>query len=287
MTPPDIDPDRFRFRPGRSLADYPTRVNIDGAEDLVAGSVTLLAELQEKLWADNRRAVLLIFQGMDTAGKDGTIKRVTSGVNPAGFQVFSFRQPSAEELDHNFLWRYWRRMPERGRIGIFNRSYYEAVVVERVHPAFVESSPLPHEAIGEHFWAHRLEDITAMERHLWRNGTTIVKFFLHLSREEQRQRLIARLENREKLWKFNPGDVRERQYWFAYQAAYDAALARTDHDLAPWYVIPADDKWSMRAVVSRVVTDTLSGLDIRYPEVSPDGDTQAAEALKSLRDEVD
>lgn len=287
MTTTDLDPDRFRFRSGRALADYPTQLKVDDAENLVAASVTLLQELQEKLWADNRRALLLIFQGMDTAGKDGTIKRVTSGVNPAGFQVFSFRQPSAEELDHNFLWRYWRRMPERGRIGIFNRSYYEAVVVERVHPEYVEASPLPHEAMGEDFWTHRLDDITAMERHLCRNGTTIVKFFLHLSREEQRQRLMARLENREKLWKFNAADVRERRHWFAYQAAYEAALTRTDHDQAPWYVIPADDKWTMRAVVGRIVTDTLANLDLRYPELSPDGDTLAAEALNSLKSEVD
>lgn len=283
----DMEPDRFRFRAGRALAEYPTRLEIDGAEDLVGESVTLLQELQEKLWAENHRAVLLIFQGMDTAGKDGTIKRVTSGVNPAGFQVFSFRQPSVEELDHNFLWRYWRRMPERGRIGIFNRSYYESVLVERVHPEFVEASPLPHEAMGENFWVHRLDDISAMERHLYRNGTTIVKFFLHLSREEQRQRLMARLENREKLWKFNPADVRERRHWFAYQAAYEAALTRTDDDQAPWYVVPADDKWAMRAIVGRIVTATLSNLGLRYPELSPDGDTLAAEALKSLKSEVD
>tara|TARA_Y100001933_G_scaffold164699_1_gene162957 strand:+ start:5542 stop:6405 length:864 start_codon:yes stop_codon:yes gene_type:complete len=287
MTADDLQPDRFRFRPGRSLADYPTRLEVDGAERRVTDSVALLQELQEILWADNRRAVLLVFQGMDTAGKDGTIKRVTSGVNPAGFQVFSFRQPSAEELDHNFLWRYWRRMPERGRIGIFNRSYYEPVVVERVHPEFVEASPLPHEAVGENFWAHRLEDIAAMERHLCRNGTTIVKFFLHLSREEQRQRLMARLQNRDKLWKFNPGDVRERQHWFAYQAAYEAALTHTDQDHAPWYVIPADDKWTMRAAVARVVTDSLASLDLRYPQLSPDGDTLAAEALKTLKSEVE
>ena len=268
----EIDPQLFLHRKGRPLASYATRWHdLPKAEQIVADAVERLSDQQELLWADNRYAVLLVFQGMDTAGKDGTIKRVTSGVNPAGFQVYGFRQPSTEELDHNYLWRYWRAMPERGRIGIFNRSYYEEVLVVRVHPEIIDQRPLPHEQVDELFWAHRLDDIAAMERHLWRNGTLIVKFFLHLSPEEQRERLLARLKKRNKLWKFDPRDIEERDFWDAYQTAYQQALDHTHDGHAPWYVIPADDKWTMRALVAEILTAEIGRLPLRYP-TPPEGD---------------
>lgn len=244
-----------------------------------------LVDLQELLWADNRYSLLLVFQGMDTAGKDGTIKRVTSGVDPAGFQVFSFRQPSREELDHDYLWRYWRALPERGRIGIFNRSYYEEVLVVRVHPEIIEARPLPHDQVDESFWKHRLEDIAAMERHLCRSGTRILKFFLHLGKEEQKSRLLARLKNREKLWKFDMGDLTERGFWDDYQRAYEKALQHTHSERAPWFVIPADDKWTMRAIVAQILTEELGKLDLRYPTPPPDDDGWVAEAITRLEGE--
>jgi PPK2 family polyphosphate:nucleotide phosphotransferase len=283
-----LDTRQFRYSPGARLADFPTRwLTLKNAEAQVADSVKRLSELQELLWADDRYAVLLVFQGMDTAGKDGTIKRVTSGVDPAGFQVYSFRQPSHEELDHDYLWRYWRAMPERGRIGIFNRSYYEEVVVLRVHPEMIEQHPLPHERIDESFWQHRLEDISAMERHLCRNGTRIVKFFLHLSRAEQRSRLLARLTNRDKLWKFDPRDLQERQHWDGYQHAYGQALEHTHHEHAPWFVIPADDKWTMRAIVAQVLVEEIGGIDLHYPAPAPGEDSWVHDAIEQLRGDED
>lgn len=279
----DIDPALFRHRRGRPLATYPTRWReVPKAQQRVAEAIVRLSDIQELLWADDRYAVLLIFQGMDTAGKDGTIKRVTSGVNPAGFQVYGFRQPSHEELDHNYLWRYWRAMPERGRIGIFNRSYYEEVLVVRVHPEIIDERPLPHEHVDELFWAHRLEDMAAMERHLWRNGTRIVKFFLHLSREEQHDRLLARLQKRDKLWKFDARDIEERAFWDDYQHAYQEALDHTHDEHAPWYVVPADDKWTMRAVVAEILVRELSQLDLRYPTPPAGADAWVTEAIEQL-----
>lgn len=278
----DIAP--FRYRPGRALASYPTRCpSLGDPEALLADAVARLSDLQELLWADDRYAVLLVFQGMDTAGKDGTIKRVTTGVNPAGFQVVSFRAPSRDELDHNYLWRYWRAMPERGRIGIFNRSYYEEVVVVRVHPEMIDARPLPHEHVDETFWAHRLEDIVAMERHLCRNGTRIVKFLLHLSPEEQKDRLLKRLTKRDKLWKFDPADVEEREHWAAYQHAYDRALRHTHADHAPWYVVPADDKPTMRAIVAEVVTEEIGRLDLTIPRPAPGEDDWIDAAITRLK----
>jgi PPK2 family polyphosphate:nucleotide phosphotransferase len=283
-----IDTARFRYESGSRLASYPTRW--DGPKDpqtLVADSVSRLSELQERLWADNRHAVLLIFQGMDTSGKDGTIKRVTSGVDPAGFQVYSFRQPTHEELDHNYLWRYWRAMPERGRIGIFNRSYYEEVLVVRVHPKIIDQRPLPHERLDDNIWEHRLEDIAAMERHLWRDGTLILKFFLNLSKSEQKSRLIARLTRRDKLWKFDPRDLEERQLWDAYQQAYQQALDATHEDHAPWFVIPADDKWTMRAVVAQILVEEIGKLELRYPVPMFANEDSIEQALNALRNESD
>ncbi len=228
-----------------------------------------LADLQRMLYAQDRHAVLLVFQAMDAAGKDGTIRAVLSGVNPAGCQVFSFKQPSAEELDHDFLWRTARRLPERGRIGVFNRSYYEEVLVVRVHPEFLEAQRLPRRprSLGD-LWAERYASIGTHEEHLARNGMVILKFWLHVSQEEQRQRFLARLDEPEKHWKFAAGDVRERAHWDAYMAAYQDALNATSRPWAPWYAIPADDKAYMRVAVAGILHDTLQGLELRYPKVS-------------------
>ncbi|RMH20500.1 MAG: polyphosphate kinase 2 family protein [Acidobacteria bacterium] len=226
-----------------------------------------LAELQRILYAHDRHAVLLIFQAMDAAGKDSTIRKVTSGINPAGFQVFSFKKPSAEELDHDFLWRTSCRLPERGRIGIFNRSYYEEVLVVRVHPQLLERQALPELVDLGTLWQQRFESIRDHELHLARNGVVIVKFFLNVSREEQRRRFLSRLDEPHKNWKFAPGDVRERGFWDDYQRAYEEALAATSRPWAPWYAVPADDKPFMRLTVADLLLRTLQSLELRYPEV--------------------
>jgi PPK2 family polyphosphate:nucleotide phosphotransferase len=234
-----------------------------------------LSELQRILWAQDDHAVLLIFQAMDAAGKDGTIRAVLTGVNPAGCEVYSFKQPSSLELDHDFLWRTARRLPERGRIGVFNRSYYEEVLVVRVHPGILDSQKLPgpKPAGGsdlEALWQQRFESIREHEHHLARNGTVILKFFLHVSKDEQRERFLARLDEPHKNWKFSAGDVRERGHWDAYQHAYQEALRATSRPWAPWYAIPADDKAFLRMHVAEIVTETLRGLGLRWPEVSPE-----------------
>jgi len=227
-----------------------------------------LAELQRVLYAHDRYAVLLVFQAMDAAGKDGTIRALLSGVNPAGCQVFSFKQPSKEELDHDFLWRVATRLPERGRIGVFNRSHYEEVLIVRVHPEYLEAQNLPPRDVGsEGFWARRLDSIESWEHHLADSGTVVLKFFLNVSREEQRQRFLSRLDEPEKNWKFSVSDVKERGHWNDYMAAYQAALAATSRPWAPWFAIPADDKDYMRLAVAEVVVDTLKHLPLRYPEV--------------------
>jgi PPK2 family polyphosphate:nucleotide phosphotransferase len=227
-----------------------------------------LAEAQERLWADDRYAVLVVLQALDAAGKDGTIKHVMSGVNPQGCQVFSFRKPSTEELDHNFLWRYMKCLPERGRIGIFNRSYYEDVLVVKVHPELLTHQKLPPGKQGQAFWQARYEDINAFERHLVRNGTIILKFFLNVSKQEQKRRFLERLENPEKHWKFSASDLAERGFWDQYLEAYEDALSATSTDWAPWYIVPADHKWSTRAIVAKILTSTMRGLDLCYPEVT-------------------
>jgi PPK2 family polyphosphate:nucleotide phosphotransferase len=228
-----------------------------------------LAEAQSLLYADDRHAVLIVLQAMDAAGKDGTIKHVMTGVNPQGCQVFSFKKPSAEDLDHNFLWRYMRCLPERGRIGIFNRSYYEDVLVVKVHPDLLGGQlPRRKRKVGKKFWAQRYEDINAFERHLFRNGTVILKFFLNVSREEQKARFLERLSRPEKNWKFSAADLAERDYWDDYMAAYEDALRATSTKWAPWYVIPADHKWVTRAVVADIVTTAIRDLDLKYPEVT-------------------
>ena len=237
------------------------------AKEALERGVERLRELQEKLYAQDRFALLLVFQALDAAGKDGTIKHVTSGVNPQGFQVFSFKAPSPEELDHDWLWRSARALPERGRIGIFNRSYYEEVLVVRVHREILDAQKLPAALVTKKIWSERFEDINAFEHHLARNGTVIRKFFLHVSREEQRRRFLARLDDPEKHWKFSIGDVREREHWNDYQRAYEDAIRHTATKHAPWFVVPADNKWFTRLVVAAAVIDALESLDLHFPRV--------------------
>lgn len=257
----------------------------DDAKKALAKSVEEFADLQEKLYADNHHSLLLVFQGMDAAGKDSTINKVTSGVNPAGFQVFSFKKPSSEEMDHNFLWRCWQRMPERGRIGIYNRSYYEEVLVVKVHPAIVEGRRIPNKNVNKEFWKNRYDDINAMEQHLANNGTRVVKFFLNVSKEEQKQRFLGRLSDPDKHWKFSTSDLNERQYWDQYQDAFREAIAATDKDYAPWYIIPADDKRNMRAVVADIIVEELNDLDLSFPEPDEAEVARFADARASLESE--
>jgi PPK2 family polyphosphate:nucleotide phosphotransferase len=238
------------------------------AKAILARGVEELSEAQELLWASDTYAVLVVLQAMDAAGKDSAIEHVMTGVNPQGVQVVGFRKPSSDELDHNFLWRISRELPERGRIGIFNRSHYEEVVALRVHPEWLEGQKLPPAARGPTLWEDRYDDINAFERHLDRNGTKIVKFFLHVSKEEQRRRFLARLDTPGKEWKFNPADVSERALWDDYMAAFDDALTATSTPWAPWHVIPADHKWLSQALVVRILVDTIKALDLTWPEVT-------------------
>jgi PPK2 family polyphosphate:nucleotide phosphotransferase len=238
------------------------------AKAILARGVEELSEAQELLWASDTYAVLVVLQAMDAAGKDSAIEHVMTGVNPQGVQVVGFRKPSSDELDHNFLWRISRELPERGRIGIFNRSHYEEVVALRVHPEWLEGQKLPPATRGPTLWEDRYDDINAFERHLDRNGTKIVKFFLHVSKEEQRRRFLARLDTPGKEWKFNPADVSERALWDEYMAAFDDALTATSTPWAPWHVIPADHKWLSQALVVRILVDTIKALDLTWPEVT-------------------
>src|SRR4051794_9088445 len=256
------------------------------AKDALASGIEELSDAQELLWASDEDALLVVLQAMDAAGKDSAIEHVMSGVNPQGVQVVSFRKPSAEELDHNFLWRISKAAPERGRIGIFNRSHYEEVVALRVHPGWLEKQRLPNPAAGEQFWQERYEDINAFERHLDRNGTKVVKFFLYVSQAEQKKRFLARLDEPHKEWKFNAADVAERARWDDYMAAYDAAITATSTPWAPWYVIPADHKWLTQALVARILVDTINGLEMRWPEVSAKEHDENLEARKQLDAEV-
>ena len=256
----------------------------EAVEHLKRG-VDMLAELQERLYADNRWAVLLIFQAMDAAGKDSTIKHVMSGVNPQGCQVYSFKAPSEEELDHDFLWRTNRRLPERGRIGIFNRSYYEEVLVVRVHPDFLQRQRLPQQPTNKKLWQQRYQDINAMERYLARNGVAICKFFLHVSKQEQKKRFLARLDEPDKNWKFSPADVAERQHWDRYQRAYEDAIRATATPHAPWYVVPADHKWFTRIVVAGAVIEKLRSLDLKYPKHDKATSEKIAAAREALEKE--
>jgi PPK2 family polyphosphate:nucleotide phosphotransferase len=237
-------------------------------EHLLARHVEQLGDLQRMLYAENRYALLVIFQAMDAAGKDGAIRHVMSGVNPQGVQVFSFKHPSAAELEHDFLWREVACLPERGRIGIFNRSHYEEVLIVRVHPEILRSEGVAADGFDfKRTWKRRFRSIVDFERHLHRNGTRIIKFFLHLSKEEQRRRFLARIDEPHKNWKFSLGDVQERRYWTQYMKAYEACLTATSRRHAPWYVVPADDKLNARLIVSQVIADTLASLGLRYPSV--------------------
>jgi PPK2 family polyphosphate:nucleotide phosphotransferase len=287
--------------PGKraALADRdPAWIGVPGYEELsqeelraearavLARGIEELSEAQELLWASDTYALLVVLQAMDAAGKDSAIEHVMTGVNPQGVQVVSFKQPSSEELDHDFLWRISKALPERGRIGIFNRSHYEEVVALRVHPEWLERQKLPPMAGGSTVWDERYEDINAFERHLDRSGTKIVKFFLHVSKEEQRKRFLARLDTPGKEWKFNPADVSERALWDDYMAAFDDALTATSTPWAPWYVIPADYKWLSQALVVRIVVDTIQALDLSWPEVTERERKANLEARKTLEAEA-
>jgi PPK2 family polyphosphate:nucleotide phosphotransferase len=255
----------------------------DEARELLRKGVARLHEDQEKLYAQDRWSLLLIFQAMDAAGKDGAIKHVMSGVNPQGCQVFSFKAPSAEELDHDFLWRTSRCLPERGRIGVFNRSYYEEVLVVRVHRAILQAQKLPPELVTKDIWRERYQDINAFERYLTRNGTALRKFYLHVSKKEQKKRFLDRLNEPEKHWKFSLGDVKERGHWDDYARAYEEMIEATSTPQAPWYVVPADDKWFTRLVVADVVADALESLKLAFPEVTEEKKKELAAARKLLQ----
>ena len=292
--------DRFRIPPGEKvrLKDYDTgwaqtkelkkagkEVVKERAGEILQESLDELAKAQELLYADNRHAILIVLQAMDAAGKDGTIKHVMSGVNPQGCEVISFKAPSTEELDHTFLWRCAKHLPERGRIGIFNRSHYEDVLVVKVHPELLDRQNLPPGKRDKKFWGARYDDINGFERHLARNGTAILKFFLHVSRKEQKRRFLERLDRPDKHWKFSIADLAERAFWDQYMEAYEDALGATSTKHAPWYVIPADDKWFTRAAVAGIVTQTIHSLDLKYPAVTEEQRKSLAEARQQLENE--
>jgi PPK2 family polyphosphate:nucleotide phosphotransferase len=255
------------------------------AKELLAEGVSELSAMQDVLAAQDRWGLLLIFQAMDAAGKDGTIKHVMSGVNPQGVRVWSFKAPSLEELQHDYLWRTTKSMPGRGQIGIFNRSYYEETLVVRVHPQVLENEKLPKPLVTKHIWQERFDDINNFERYVTRNGIAIVKFFLHLSKKEQKRRFMERLDNPEKNWKFSSADVKEREFWDAYHAAYQDVIRNTASKHAPWYVVPADNKWFTRLVVSHAIADALQAMKLKYPKVSGAEKAALAEARKQLENE--
>jgi len=277
------DGDKFRlkdFDPGDTLGfgsgDKPR------AKELLVEGVRMLAELQDKLYAYDKWGLLLIFQAMDAAGKAGAIKHVMSGVNPQGCQVFSFKSPSSEDLDHDYLWRCMKCLPNRGNIGIFNRSYYEDTLVVRVHPEYLEKAKLPPSLIGKDIWENRFRDIRGFERYLANNGFLTIKFFLNVSKKEQKRRFLSRLDLPEKNWKFSGADMAERGYWDDYQKAYEDAIRSTATKHAPWYIVPADNKWFSRIVVASAVIDTLAGLDLEYPKVGPETLKHLAAAKRAL-----
>ncbi len=259
------------------------------ARKMLNRDVKRTAKLQDMLYAYSRHSILIIFQAMDAAGKDGTIKHVMSGINPQGCQVFSFKTPSAEELDHDFLWRTTKRLPERGRIGIFNRSYYEEVLITRVHPEFLLKQNIPRiysiDDIDNDFWERRYTHINNFEKQQTDSGTVILKFFLHLSKQEQKDRFLSRINNAKKNWKFTINDIQERKKWDAYQEAFEFAINKTSTVHAPWYIIPADHKWFMRTAVCDILVQTLEALDLKYPEVDPEGKKRLKEAKMMLLNE--
>ncbi len=256
-----------------------------GHKQALAEGIETLTKLQDKLYAQDQWAVLLIFQAMDAAGKDGAIKHVMSGVNPQGCQVYSFKSPSSEELDHDFLWRTSKNLPERGRIGIFNRSYYEEVLAVRVHEAFLAKQKLPKSQVTKDIWTNRFEDINNFEKYLFRNGILVRKFFLHVSKAEQKKRFLSRLDEPERNWKFSSADARERGYWDDYMKAYEDMIRHTSSAHAPWYVVPADNKWFTRLVVAGAVIEALDSLDLHYPVVTPAQEKDLKEARKLIREQ--
>jgi PPK2 family polyphosphate:nucleotide phosphotransferase len=283
---------RLRVKPGKKISlakdfspDYDAGFSKEESQSALRESVTRLGELQDKLYAQNTYSLLVIFQALDAAGKDGTIKHVMSGLNPQGCQVFSFKAPSPEELDHDFLWRAAKALPERGRLGVFNRSYYEEVLVVRVHPEFLERQQLPPHAKTSKIWKNRFKQINNFERYLVENGTVVLKFFLNVSKDEQRQRFLERIAEPEKNWKFSAQDVEERGHWDEYMAAYQECFRETSTDWAPWYVIPANDKAFMRVAVAGVICRTLEKLKLRYPVVPPDKRQSLLDAKAKLEAE--
>jgi PPK2 family polyphosphate:nucleotide phosphotransferase len=277
-------PDGFTLAEHDPAGDSGLSIDKDKGKDLLDKTIKRLRDLQERLYADDRRSMLIVLQAMDAAGKDGVIKHVMSGVNPQGCVVHPFKAPSAEELDHDFLWRCASRVPSRGQIGIFNRSHYEEVLVVRVHPELLDKQKLPKEARGDDLWRQRFESIRDFESHLARSGTLVLKFFLNVSRDEQRKRFLDRLEEPGKRWKFSMGDVAERALWDKYMAAYEDAIRNTSTPQAPWFVVPADRKWLTRLVVASALVDALERLDLKFPKVDPASLREMArigEALKA------
>jgi len=282
---------RFRIKPGKSpsLSDFDPddTAGIDKTRALrqLKSGIERLSKAQERLYAQNTWAVLILFQAMDAAGKDSTIKHVMSGVNPQGCQVYSFKAPSAEELDHDFLWRSAKALPERGRIGIHNRSYYEEVIVTRVHPELLERQQLPDTDRSSHFWKRRFESINHFEEHLYNSGTLVLKFFLHISKKEQRERFLARLEEPQKWWKFSPADLNERAHWDDYASAYEEVFEHTSTDRSQWFVVPADHKWFTRLAVAEIICDALDDLDLKFPTVPKSSRAAWADAKAKLEAE--
>jgi PPK2 family polyphosphate:nucleotide phosphotransferase len=270
----DVDPD--------DTLDFTKEEHKSRAKEALATGVMALAELQDKLYAQDKWAVLLIFQAMDAAGKDGAIKHVMSGINPQGCQVYSFKSPTAEDLDHDYLWRCMKCLPNRGQIGIFNRSYYEEVLVVRVHPDFLAKQKLPPQLVGKRIWEERFEDIRNFEQYLARNGVVVRKFFLHVSKKEQKQRFLDRIEDPLKNWKFSSNDANERDYWDDYMKAYEEMIQETATKHAPWYVVPANNKWFTRVVVAGAVIEALASLDLAYPDVDESKLKELSAAKKKL-----
>jgi len=283
--------DYFKVKPGSKIDLSKISTSFTGsfkskdeAQKKLKQNIKVMTELQQKLYADDRYSLLIIFQAMDAAGKDGTIRHVMSGLNPQGTQVFSFKQPSDEELDHGFLWRIQKRVPERGRIGIFNRSHYEDVLIVRVHN-LVENQKIPDELLNNNLWKTRFKQINDFEKYLHENGTVILKFFLHVSKEEQKERFIKRIDDSSKNWKFSENDVAERKYWNDYQQAYQEAISVTSTKNAPWYIIPADKKWFMRLAVSEIITARMKKLNLSYPQLSDEQKNNLLVLRKKLEQE--
>ena len=285
----DISKYKIEHNSGFKLSDIKTNQtgnfdSKDEAEKQLAQNVERMAELQSKLYAQDKYALLIIFQAMDTAGKDGAIKHVMSGLNPQGTHVHSFKQPSAEDLDHDYLWRANNNLPERGLIGVFNRSYYEEVLVVRVHD-LVKNQQIPTEFVTDNIWTDRFRQIRDYEKYLYENGTVIIKFFLHISKEEQRQRLLSRIDDKTKNWKFSSADIKERQYWDEYQRNYQKTISETSTKQAPWYVIPADKKWFARLLISEVIVKTMESLKLEYPTISKEQEKILKDCKQNLLNE--